>query len=414
MSMSKQSTRLILTSLLILVLFPRALPAQLSIGQYEDEAPLGTWNHFGYLTAAQTAMGGTRYAQAFDLSAGQSNPSLLSRLPEFSTVLSGSFLRSELFAYGPINTGVLFSDSNVGINNTILDFGGIAVNWKGWGLALSISIIELFDRPASEASASQSGEVYYAYEFAQDGYIRTYSLALSRQITPWLSAGLALGVEDGWLSQSSVEEILYSGVTIERSLAQEFRGYAFNGGLTFSPTHNLTLAAVFRAPYTRQADGTSQISNVTPPATSIHLDVEATSEFKQPLVLGLGMDYSVTQNVRLAVDASFFNWAAYKVDYFGVPLDRNFTNILTFNAGAEYRTGFRLAGQEFSLPLRLGFALDPQPVTSLETSTAYLTGGLGLRHHIFYLDAGGMMGWENGSGANLRVCRAVITLGFRL
>jgi hypothetical protein len=179
-------------------------------------------------------------------------------------------------------------------------------------------------------------------------------------------------------------------------------------------TDTLTLAAVFRAPYTRQADGTSQISNVTPPATSIHLNVEAESEFKQPLVLGLGVDYSVTQNVRLAADASFYNWAAYEVDYFGVPLDRDFKNILTLNAGAEYRAGFRFAGQEFSLPLWLGFALDPQPVTSLDTTYTYLSGGLGLRHRTFYLDAGGMMGWENGSGTNLRVYRAVITLGFRL
>jgi len=412
--MLKHGTCFLLISLVMLIFMTLPLPAQLSLGQYEDEAPLQTWNSFGYVTAAQTAMGGTRYAHAFDLTAGQSNPALLSRLPKFSTVLSGSFLRSEMFAYGPINTGMLFTDSNVGINNYVFDFGGIAVNTQGWGLAFSVAINELYSRPASGASADQNGEVYYSFAFVQDGYVRTYSLALSRQIFPWLAAGIALGVEDGWSNRSYVEKIIYSGVTITSSAAQEFRGYAFNGGLTFDLTDSLTLAAVFRAPYTRKADGASRLSNQTPPAADIRLEVEGESEFKQPLVLGLGVDYSLTQNLRLAADASFYNWAAYEVDYFGVPLNRDFKNVLTLHAGAEYQALFRISGQEFHLPLWLGFALDPQPVTSLDTSYTYVTGGIGIRHGYVQLDAGGMMGWESGSGADLRIFRAVLTLGFRL
>ncbi len=46
--------------LILLILFPAApAHAQLVLGQYQDEAPLRTWNIFGPLTASQTAMGGS-------------------------------------------------------------------------------------------------------------------------------------------------------------------------------------------------------------------------------------------------------------------------------------------------------------------------------------------------------------------
>ena len=56
--------RIRLKSLLILICVVALLPglseAQMAMGQYEQEAPLRSWNSFGFTTAAGLAMGGTR------------------------------------------------------------------------------------------------------------------------------------------------------------------------------------------------------------------------------------------------------------------------------------------------------------------------------------------------------------------
>jgi hypothetical protein len=400
--------------MLLLVLIAAAgAQAQLALGQYQDEAPLRTWNIFGPLTASQTAMGGTRYARAFDLSAAQTNASLLSRLPLFTVALSGSYLRSELFKFGPVNTGVLYGEENMAVDSISLDFGGIAVNYKGWGLAFTVSINELFERPSSGASIDELGQPIYSFVFLQDGFIRTYNLGFSRQITPRLAVGIGLNRESGWLERDTVENTLYRNITIEDAKRLDFKSSFINAGVTYDASEVITLALVLRTPYTRKADGASQVRNSTPPATDIRIEVEAESTYKQPLVLGVGADFAITERLRLAADASFFNWAPYEAVYFGEKRDRCLKNVVTLHTGLEYGQDFRLFDQDFRLPLWLGLAYDPQPVKCVDSKYYYITGGLGLRHRHFHLDVGGMLGWERGSGDDLRVYRVTATAGFR-
>ncbi|MGB2906578.1 MAG: hypothetical protein WBB73_05730 [Candidatus Aminicenantaceae bacterium] len=400
---------------LLIILLPAASPAQapLVLGQYQDEVPLRTWNIFGPLTASQTAMGGTRYARAFDLSASQTNPSLLSRLPQFTAVLSGSYVNAELFRYGPVNTGILSSAENIAHDSTLLDFGGVAVNYKGWGLAFTVSINELFERPPSGASIIELGFPVYTFAFAQDGYIRTFNLGLARQITPRLSVGIGLNHESGWLERASVEEMIYNGVTIEDTKRLTLESYFLNAGVTFNASDTITLAAVVRTPYTRKAEGNSSVSNSTPPLTDIRIEVEAESTYKQPLIVGVGADFALTEKIHWAADASFYNWASYQAIYFGEKLDRCLKNVVTLHTGLEYAEAFQMFKQDFRLPLWLGFAYDPQPVACVDSTYTYVTGGLGLRHRYFHLEVGGMLGWEHGSGDDLKVYRVTATAGFR-
>jgi hypothetical protein len=393
---------------------PPVTQAQLNLGQYEDEAPLRTWNIFGHTTAAQAALGGTRLAHALDLSASQSNPALLGRLPRISFALSGSFQHAQLFRYGPVNTGVLYSSANSSLNTTVLDFGGVAVNYKGWGLAFTVAVNEIYDRPAADAAVDFQDRIQYSFVFVQEGFLRTYNLGISRRITPRLFVGLGFNSESGTYARDTVEISSPSRLTIEDAKSLDFRSRFLNGGLTWDISDRLILAAAFRTPYSRRADGASQVRNQTLPAVDIRIEVEAESRFRQPLVLGLGANYRLVDRLRLTADASFFNWAAYEADYFGVERDRSFKNILVLGAGAEFSPGFHVFGEDFLLPLRLGLASDPQPVDGVDTSYTYATGGFGLHHRLFHLDAGGMLGRESGSGADLKVFRAVVTLGFRL
>ncbi len=411
--------RLTLHLTLMLFLIISALPAVSSaqaphvLGQYQDEVPLRSWNIFGPLTASQTAKGGTRYANAFDLSVSQTNPSQLSRLPQFTAVLSGSWMRAELFRYGPVNTGVLYGTGNLAVDTTLLEFGGLAVNYKGWGLAFTVSINELLERPPSGATIEELGVPVYTFAYVQEGYIRTFNLGLARQITPRLSIGIGLNHESGWLDRSTVEDILYSGITLSDTKELVIESYFLNAGVTFDATDSVTLAAVFRTPYTRKVEGTSSIRNITVPSTDIRIETAGESTYKQPLVVGLGADIALTERFHWAADASFFNWKSYKAVYFGEELDRCLKNVVTLHTGLEYAQPFRMFQQEFRLPLWLGFTYDPQPVACLDSTYTYVTGGLGLRHRHFHLEVGGMMGWERGTGDDLQVYRVSATAGFR-
>ena len=82
-----------------------------------------------------------------------------------------------------------------------------------------------------------------------------------------------------------------------------------------------------------------------------------------------------------------------------------------FSGGLEL--AFQMFKQDFRLPLWLGFAYDPQPVACVDSTYTYVTGGLGLRHRYFHLEVGGMLGWEHGSGDDLKVYRVTATAGFR-
>src|SRR5512136_1825422 len=79
--------------------------AQLLLGQYEDEAPLGSWNLIGAPPAAAVGLGGALLARAWDPSVSLRNPALLTSLPRLSASVSASYGGASLFKYALVNTG---------------------------------------------------------------------------------------------------------------------------------------------------------------------------------------------------------------------------------------------------------------------------------------------------------------------
>jgi hypothetical protein len=141
----------------LLLSLPAASTAQLTLGQYEDEAPLRTWNSFGAATAASIGRGETILSQAGDCSAGLSNPALLAGLPKFTLSLSGSYGRNTLFRYSIVNTGVLVTKTNLGLGLFAIDFGGVSFRIKGWTFALTAALSEIYDRPGALAQSLFEG-----------------------------------------------------------------------------------------------------------------------------------------------------------------------------------------------------------------------------------------------------------------
>ena len=127
--------KLAITIITLFILFPSTLKAQLFLGQYEDEAPLMTWNLLGPATGSITGMGNVRFTNTTDCSAVLTNPALISKLPKLTLTFNSSIQSAELNKYGFINTGLLHSEENSPITIYALDLIGISYNFFNESIA---------------------------------------------------------------------------------------------------------------------------------------------------------------------------------------------------------------------------------------------------------------------------------------
>jgi hypothetical protein len=387
--------------------------AQVVIGQYVDEAPARSWNNIGVLTAPAVGLGETQFTLARDSSVALTNPALLSRLPKFTVCLNGSLTRATLLKYSLINTGAVTTNSNVNLGIIALDYAGASVRYKGFTLALSFGMLETYFRPGVRVESEDEGQPYYTLDFNQEGALRTINFAMAYKITGSLSAGLGANFIKGVLDKSVEERYYVSEVTQESKDSHDYSGFYINGGVAFDVSDKLTLAVMFRTPYTKKAKSESLIRYKSR-FIEIRTETEADNSTKQPLVIGLGASYKISKNFLVASDLTYFDWSSYAVTYFEEDLDRDFRDVLKASAGAEYWGTFQLFGKEWTYPLRIGFNYDPQPMKDPNIHYLYLSAGTGFRVGRFFLDLSGMFGKEYGSGDSLNAQKIALTLGYRI
>lgn len=406
--------KLTITIITLFVLFPAALQAQLLLGQYEDEAPLRSWNLLGPQTGSIAGMGSVRFTNTSDNAAALTNPALINKLPQLTLTFNSSIQSVELFRFGFVNTGLLMSEEKFSLKTYALDFSGISLKYKSWGIALSLSLLENYNRPQVESNYYYQNRLYETIKFSQTGSLFNYNLSFSKQINSWLSAGVGLNFVKGSAEKDWEDKEFFSDITISDHKSHNIEGFYINGGLVFDINQNLILATIFRSPYTRKADSESLLRNYTPTGnTDISIEISDKSSFKQPLILGAGIRYKVSNPFIMAMDVSFFNWANYNVDYFGEKLDRDFKNTVKINAGLEYSSSATMFNQDFKIPLRAGFSCDPQPIKQPSSRYYYLYTGLGIHIKHFFLDLAGSFGFENGSGNKLKTQTFILTLGYK-
>ncbi len=406
-----------LLAFFLFVFFLSSIPAeaQLNIGQYEDEAPFRTWNTFGIQSASSVGMGEAQFALVADSSASVINPARLTALPKFSCSLNGSFTLATFDKYAIVNTGVLISEGNNTMGLYAVDFAGATFTYKGWAAGISVGLLENYDRPSQNPDYEYEGELLYLLEFAQSGLLKNYNISLARKIGQWFSFGIGVNYVAGSMEKTVEENLYYNGVTISDRKKHNFTGFYVNGGLTADIDEKLTIAAVFRTPYTKKADSESILRYDSPQGnTDIRLEAAAKNVYKQPLVLGIGVDYRFSPQLRVASDVSYFNWSSYSVTYFDEEIKREFKDVVKVSGGLEYMGSFRLFQQDFQMPLRAGLSYDPQPVKDPSSHYIYYTFGVGVHWQRLHLDIGTMLGNEKGSGSNLYGRKILITLSYFL
>ncbi len=399
-------------SLFLSLHLPAAPAGQLVLGQYEDEAPLRTWNLFGVQAAAALGRGDTGFAiPAQDPSAALINPALLVDLSGWRVMVNGMFLSASLRKFSIINTGVLATEENIFLNLYGLDMGGVSFAARGWAMAFNAYLSEVYDRPSTAYEYFYRNRLYYRINFNQEGLLRTYHLSLARRLGPRLRAGIGLNFVEGELSRKIEEQWAISGIAIRDSKKQEFSGFFINGGLAARLTERLDLALVFRTPYRKKSPSQSELVYDAPPeGLDVTISASATSRYNQPLVLGLGANYDVSNRLKVGADISFFNWASYRVDYFEEQMDRNFRNTFKATVGAEWSVPVRLFRKEVIIPLRFGLGWDEQPMKEPRSTYTIFSLGAGFHWNFLGLDSGFSFGRENGSGDSLEARRIALSM----
>ena len=407
--------RPLLFSCLVILALPRPSPAQLVVGQYEDEAPLSSWNAFGVPTAVSLALGEARFALVSDASAALSNPALLSRLGPFTLALSGAYHAAECYRFGIVNTGPVGSEGNLRAGFYALEFGGGSIRGRRWSFALTAGLVEDYGRPEIRTSYSSQNTVFYTLLWRQSGVLRVFNAALAYDFGRGLSAGLGLNISVGDLERRVREEFPPDGVAIGDEKTQALRGWFLNAGVAWQARDKLLLGLVFRSPSIRKTDNRSLLRyESSGAATDIRIEASASDSLHEPWVAGAGLSWEVGRGFRVAADAAFFAWSGYRADFFGEPLARDFRNILRTGGGVEYSASYRLAGRRVRMPFRVGFLLDPQPMKAPRSTYAVLTFGTGVEIGRLSLDAAAQVGRESGSGRSLAVRRLAIGLHYAI
>lgn len=392
------------------LLAPAAASAQLALGQYEDEAPLGTWNILGPLSAPSLGLGTAAFARAWDGSASLVNPALLATLPRLTASVSGSYAAAAMFRFSLVNTGVVSSTGNPAAGVLGADGGALAVRRGDWAFAVVVSAPESYARPAVDV-----GEGGYELTFEQDGYLRVWHAGIARRLPAGLTAGLGMNYAAGRLDRTVIERYADGArvVTITDDKSERPAGFFLNGGLAWESAGGLTAALAVRTPYVRKGPAQSHLRYEVPSAgTDIRIDAEATNAYRQPWMVGAGLALRLSEAWSLAADAAYFGWARYRVTVFDEPLARPFRNIVRAGAGVEYLAPARMYGSAARIPFRLGFLVDPQPVTSVRSTYFALTFGTGLELKALAVGVSACLGQERGSGRSLKSGRIAVSVRY--
>jgi hypothetical protein len=401
--------------LAVVSILPAAASAQLVLGQYEDEAPLRTWNVFGIQTAASLGRGDTSFTMADGTAAAHSNPALLSNLPGLTISLNGTLYQASLYKFSLVNTGVLSTSGNLTVSPRALDFGGVSLQAGPWAVSLSAALTEIYDRPQAYYEYSPGGNPAYSLDFRQTGFLRQVNLAIARRLSAHLRLGLGFNFVDGELERVTEENFFNPDVAISDHKNQAFSGFYLNGGIAASVSSQLDLAFVFRTPFVKESESTSELRYAAPAGgTDIRIFADSSDSYHLPLILGLGAGYQISPGLHVLADIAYFNWSKYEVELFGEPQSRKFKDTVKAGLGAEYSLAVSLFNSDARLPVRLGLGYDPQPMRTPGSAYTYFSTGAGLHWKMLAVDFGASFGLESGSGDSLATRKLALSFHLRL
>lgn len=402
----RKSTLLFLFGFLFvlsLTVFPQA------VGQYEDEAPLASWNILGPLSGRSGSLGGITVVLSNDPASIFTNPASLSNIGGATVAGSVELLSARLFRYSIVNTGVIVSLPR---NEGGLGSGFVAFLYplRGFNLAFAFGRLENISRPTASFTTGWGEKLSQTF----GGWTNIFSFGVSKNAGRF-SFGFGAHYLSGYFSKN-LNYTLNEGISFAYytdEAREDFSGYYFTLGTTFKPTPKLTLGLSLRTPYERKGEGRVRREMKTSQVDIIGDYRSGDDRYQEPLAFLFGSSYQVSGKLLLLMEVDYLRWSSYRVTYFSEDLPRNFDDTLLFRLGAEYTFTAVRNGRRVSLPLRVGYLYDPQPVTYLRYRYHYLTLGGGFSFARFSCDLAFQYGFERSSGENLSNVRFITSISYR-
>lgn len=397
----------------LLFFFPSLLAGQTVMGQYEEEAPLRSWNLPWFATAAGLGRADIMTVVGEDPAITMNNPALLHDLPGFSIFLNGSLQKASLFRFALVNTGVLHSANNLWAEVRAVDGSGISWKRGGWAFGLAVAITEYYSRPSVQAESFAANQKVYALSFSQDGFLRNWSLGMARRLSRKWVVGFSLNLASGSFETNTVETWFASGILIEDKKKAKLREISYRLGISGEISDGLRFTLTLEPPHRRHRESRSHYRyEAMAGKTSILITDQAEDYIHRPLIVALGGRYFLGARWQVCLETAFFNWSSYQLTWFEETENRNYQNAFRIAAALENMSSFLIFNRTVSLTTRVGLQLDPQPMKKPRSTYTALSSGFSLRWKSIRLDFGAAWGKEKGSGRSLVAFRSSLALAF--
>jgi hypothetical protein len=410
MSFKKIFLMFIVLSLCVVVT-PVTIYAQ-DYDYHREESPAVSWNGVVLFDARMLAAGGISLMASPAFSA-TINPALI---PAGNNIfMGGSFesMKHEAFQYWAINQGVYGDpDPQSGQNNRLSGFS-VVFPFKGLRFSAGWYVGSLLELPAFDYESQ-----YWAYFLRSTGIENNFFAAAAFKLGKSIEIGVKMDVVSGKRDVSIYEtwkEYPLQFLHEERHRLS-YLVPSIGALLKISPAWTVGAAMIY--PLRGKAKRTIDRVFESEYERIEILDQQSTDTLYRPARFYLGTTITPFTNpnnpgktrLTLAAEMVYTPWSDYRYDFYSEILPREMKNTLVLALGME----FGLLATNSDYFARIGYRLDPQPITNPEISQQAITGGIGLRIGSVSLDAGAIYYFSSYLGVKQRHLVLNSTLYIRL
>jgi hypothetical protein len=358
---------------------------------HREESPAISWNGVILFDARMLGTGGISL-MASPAFAASINPALIPAKESIFAGASYGIIQHEAFQYWGVNEGVLYDPENR--SNRNYRPVGLAFCFPLQGLRFSTG---WYTSDLLELPSFFYDQQYWSYAGRFPGIEQTFFAAAAFKIGENVDIGLKLDVVTGKRDVELIENWKGYPAVIRQQENHRLFYAAPTIGVVIKISPAWTWGASVTYPFHGKARRTLNRTFESPAETIEISDLKSTDTLYRPACFYLGTTVTPLtarsdpekKILTLAAEMVYTLWSNYKYEFYSEPLPRDMRNTLVLALGMELGLFdlFKTRGDWF---LRVGYRLDPQPVTEPEMSLKGITGGIGVRIGRVLLDVGGI------------------------
>jgi long-subunit fatty acid transport protein len=379
--------------------------------------------------ARALGLGGSFIATADDATAASWNPAALMQLrkPEVALVFSSTSLNEEAFFEV---TGDVADNTST---NTDLNYFAASYPCSsdkcGKNMVFSLNYQRLYDLSREWDISINEPNSVTAQTYRQTGSLYAVGLAYAIQVNDTLNLGFTLNYWDSLLGQNGFTRTntaretelapsdLFSNADV--TVESDFEGVNFNLGGLWVPYQKdeskvsigFVYKSSFEADLSTSTNFVSESGQFSDPGNSnvLRLDFNSPSTITLPSSYGVGVAYKINDALTTSIDLYRTNWNEFEqVDQQGIvtsPISGSQTapdiqDSTQIRVGVEYRMISQAAGENYIIPIRAGFFIDPIIADGSNDDGYGISVGSGIAFEHWVFDVAYQYRWADDLGSS--------------